>query len=73
MQFGLRKRVRPVFAFIDQDAKQFQKPAILLGHLIFWFFHEGRGRVEQAMVFRLRSNDDGQGHIEKLSILTFIA
>ncbi len=35
VRFGLGKRVRPVLVFIDQDAKQFQKPALLLGHLIF--------------------------------------
>jgi hypothetical protein len=51
----------------------------LAGHFISWFVLEetalllaGRGRAEQAMVFVLRSDGDGQSDIEKPLILTFI-
>ncbi len=54
------------------STEQFHETALLLGYLIFGFFHKGCRSAEQATIFLLRSNDDGQGHIEKLSILTFI-
>jgi hypothetical protein len=72
MRFGLWKRVRPIFVFLDQDAEQFQEPALLLGNLVFRFLHEVGGGAEQTMVFLLRANGDGQSSLEKLPILTFI-
>jgi hypothetical protein len=72
MRFGLWKWVRPIFVFLDQDAEQFQEPALLLGNLVFRFFHEVGGGAEQTMVLLLRANGDGQSSLEKLPILTFI-
>jgi hypothetical protein len=72
VRFGLWKRVRPIFVFLDRDAEQLQEPALLLGNLVFRFFHEAGRGTEQTMVFLFRANGDGQSSLEKLPILMFI-